>query len=193
MPGAPWAAVSGFEIAVSTLGLAQEFELTVSAGVGEHRDVPLAAVRGRRTPLTTDFQPTLQPLLVTSLGRSGSTWLMRLLNHHPAVVSYRPLEYESRVAAAWMQLVYSLAAPGRFLRPVAGTDIRDWNWWLADGPAPENLPDVSVQRFLAASNVAAIAGFAQGRVEAFYREVAQLDGRRPRYFAEKFVPDQITA
>ena len=100
VPGAPWAADSGFEIAVSTLGLAQEFELTVSAGVGEHRDVPLAAVRGRRTPLTTDFQPTLQPLLVTSLGRSGSTWLMRLLNNHAGVVSYRPLEFESRVATA---------------------------------------------------------------------------------------------
>jgi len=193
-PHLPAAAKSGFETGVSLLGLPPEFELNVIAWFGERRPATIAVVRGRRTPISTEFDPTLQPLLVTSLGRSGSTWLMGLLSEHPDIVSYRPLEYESRVAASWMQLAHSLTSPGRYLRPVTGTDLHEWHWWLADGPVPERPGDPGLEEFLSGDNVGAIVRFAQGRIDDFYQRVAALQGRSsPRYFAEKFMPDLAAA
>ena len=66
---------------------------------------------GQRRPLTTAYAPRLQPLLVTSLGRMGTTLLMRMLAAHPGVVTYDRPPYEARGGKYWLHVLKTLAAP----------------------------------------------------------------------------------
>lgn len=53
----------------------------------------------------------LQPILLSALARSGTTWLMRLLISHPAIVGYPRYPYELHVAGYAWHACRVLAAP----------------------------------------------------------------------------------
>ena len=71
----------------------------------------VATISGQRRPLETGYAPRLQPLLVTSLGRTGTTLLMRMLAAHPGVVVYARPPYEARGGKYWLHVLKTLAAP----------------------------------------------------------------------------------
>src|SRR5687767_442500 len=111
LPDVPGAEACGFTLLVDTLGLPQRFEFRVRAALPDGSRVKVAAIGGERRALTTAYAPRLQPLLVTSLGRMGTTLLMRMLAAHPAAVVYARPPYEARGGKYWMHVLKTLAAP----------------------------------------------------------------------------------
>src|SRR6266550_3936580 len=103
-PGVSTAERSGFHDSLSTLRLLPDFELTLHCVLGDGARVVVGTIGGRRGPLKTSFEPSLRPLLITTLGRTGSTWLMRILDSCPGIVAYKPFEYEPRVSTYWMEV-----------------------------------------------------------------------------------------
>ncbi len=92
----------------------------------------LGQVTGQRSRLSSGYQPRLQALSITTIGRSGSTWLADLLWRHPAIVSLRDPGYEPVLAAHSMDTLVALSSPdsyGMALNPL--TD--EPRWWLGDG------------------------------------------------------------
>ena len=73
--------------------------------------------RGRRAPLRSAFEPRRNPVTVTTLGRTGSMLLMRLLAAHPEVLVYRPHRFEQRIASYWADVLLSLAEPAELHPP----------------------------------------------------------------------------
>src|SRR5215217_2347596 len=110
-PDVPGAEACGFTLLVDTLGLPQRFEFRVRAALPDGSRVKVAAIRGERRALTTAYAPRLQPLLVTSLGRMGTTLLMRMLSAHAGVVVYDRPPYEARGGKYWLHVLKTLAAP----------------------------------------------------------------------------------
>lgn len=189
--------VAGFSAVLGVLGLAPEFELELVA-VLEHGDrIPVGAVRGRRPALGSSYEARRQPVMVTMLGRVGSTLLMRILDQHPGVVIHPPHQgdpYETRVATYWLHLLRVLAEPANheqssplasfngdlwrvghnpfFARPVTlDPEVRDW----FDRLYPRMLADLSLRS-----------------IDDFYERVARRRERTSaRYFAEKFHPDHV--
>lgn len=191
-PDVPGSDRSGFYIPIGALTLPGEFELSVVVVLEDGGQVPIATVRGRRTALRSAPESCLQPLMVTSLGRTGSTAVLRILESHPATVVYKPFEYEPRVATYWTEVMRALAEPQSYLRQLGPSNIAffDRGWFLGTrGPMPRNLDEETVQRWMGADGIEALATFCQQRIEALYREMA-LDGGRPdaRYFVEKYPP-----
>src|SRR5215210_3989581 len=84
-PEVPGAEACGFTLLVDTLGLPRRFEFRLRVALPDGSRVKFADISGERRPLTTAYAPRLQPLLVTSLGRMGTTVLMRMLAAHPGV------------------------------------------------------------------------------------------------------------
>ena len=123
-PGLPGAERSGFFGTLSALSFGPRFELQIEVRLEDGTQLPLALVRGTRAPLRSSFEPRLQPLLLTTLGRTGSTAVVRMLAAHPEVVAYRPFEYEPRVATYWMGVLPDAFRPGE-LSPPAGADGND--------------------------------------------------------------------
>ena len=71
----------------------------------------IATIAGHREPLRSSYEPELRPLIVTTLGRTGSTWLIHLLGTHPGVTAYRPFSFEPRAATYWTDILASLSEP----------------------------------------------------------------------------------
>jgi Sulfotransferase family len=179
----------GFHAVVSSLALAPEFELSVVAAFETGEQAEIAIVRGRRAELRTAFVPRLQPLMVTTLGRTGSMMLMRLLEAHPEVLVHRPFRYEQRVASYWIEVLRALAEPASYLRQLAPAgSLEGGRWWLGDdAPTPWGIGDERIQRWMGRDAVVSIAEASQGRVEALYEQIAAgIGGDGARYFAEKY-------
>ena len=185
---------SGFRLAAGLLTADGTFELLVRAELEDGTVVPVATIAGAREPLRTGFRPKVQPLLVTTLGRTGSTWLMQLLEQHPAVVAYRPFMYEPRLLSYWLEVIRELSEPASYLQSLRA-DLSGEHWWLGDR-RPSALPPLSadppIRRWLGDTAVRSLAAFSQARIEEFYLEVARVQGRElPRYYAEKCWPDHF--
>jgi Sulfotransferase family len=178
----------GFHALPGTLQLPSEFELEVRAVLEDGGHAALGVVHGRRAELRTPFEPRRNPVLVTTLGRTGSMLLMRLLASHPELLVYRPHRFEQRIASYWADLLLTLAEPVSHIRQIAPpSDVDDPQWWLgARAPVPWGLRDTPVEEWLAGEAVEALAVTCQERVEALYdRVVATTDTADASLFAEK--------
>jgi hypothetical protein len=188
-PGAPGAAHAGFSGAVNLLRLPPSFRLDVVAEAAGRR-CQAATFSGRRAPLRTAYDPELSPLMVTSLGRTGSTWLIHLLAAHPAVAAYRPFSFEPRAATYWADVLADLAEPAAYTQQVEG-DVRYPDpWWLGSGArmTSELIPDEELRRWLGSDNITELAAIAQQRIDALYLRITGADPGRPEFFAEKCLP-----
>src|SRR5690242_12857204 len=87
-PELPDAPRSGFVVEASVLGFPVLFDVDVRAVLADGTRAAIGSIRVRRRPLTTEFEPSLQPLMLTSLGRTGTHWVLLVLSRHPAVVAY---------------------------------------------------------------------------------------------------------
>ena len=194
-PDAPGADTAGFFASLSTLALTPEWELTLRARLEDRTRVPIASVTGTRSPLRSSFVPQLAPLMVTTLGRTGSTAFVRMLGAHPEIAAYRPFEYEPRVATYWMGVLRGLAEPASYRRQITPTGTIDGTWWLgAEPPHPRRIKDPTVHDWLAGEAVEELAEFCQSRVDELYRRAARAQGRGGgAFFAEKYRPDSVPA
>jgi GT2 family glycosyltransferase len=195
-PDQPGADAGGFTTVVGTLALPERFDVRVDAVAEDGGRTSLATVRGRRRRLRSGFDSTLQPLLVTTLGRTGSSWLALLLSCHPGVVAYRPFQYEARVVSYWMEVLRTLAEPASYIQSIL-PELYQGHWWIGDerpSPLPLHLQGNNrMPQWLGRESVEVMAGFCQSRIEDFYREVARAEGvDAPRYYAEKCWPEHFT-
>jgi hypothetical protein len=186
---------AGFYVTLNALSVPTEFELVVRVALADKTRVRLARIRGGRSPLRSSFEPRLAPLLMTTLGRTGSTALMRMLDAHPDLVAFRPFEYEPRVATYWMGIFRALSEPASYLRQIAPTGPMDATWWLGrQTPLPRRIRDPELQNWLGVEAVDDLAGLCQSRIDALYQQVADRRDRAGAvYFAEKLRPDDVPA
>src|ERR1041384_7418487 len=102
----------GFVCALTTAELPREFEIELMATSDKGELAPLATLTGRHTlrapPAIAPGKEYLRPLMVTSLGRMGTTYLMRMLSEHPRIVAERLYPYETKAGAYWMHMLRTL-------------------------------------------------------------------------------------
>jgi len=193
-PGSPGAGRSGFRVHLGLLGLPRIAQLEVVAVMGDATPVHLATVVVTHEPLATPYEPQLSPITVTSLGRMGTTWLMRLLAQHPDVVVHPQYPYELGVAKYWAHLLQVASGPAdhrysshpeRFTAQATHIGHNPYLGDFLDG-SPE------LHRWLDTTQPALLGACAQQSLDQFYGMVADLaGGDHPRFFAEKSLPDHV--
>ncbi len=193
-PGAPPNSKVGFWAPVSVVGMTAEFELLIQVRLENNARVPIGRIYGRHKPLPSRFEPTIQPLLVNSLARTGTTWMMRLLSEHPSIAALRIYPYEVRPGKYWMQLLGAMADPAYPAQSRSKLGNFDDAWWeLQDpfqrGSLGQNEP---LQQWFNSQFVEQTAMLCQRSIEGCYREVANVqDQQAAVYFAEKHIPDEV--
>jgi hypothetical protein len=190
----------GFSIVVSVLGMPIDVKLHLQAILQNQSKVELGCIRLQRyDTLHCDYEPKLQPLMITSLGRSGSTWLMHVLTEHPNIIIHREYPYETHGAKYWIYSLFKvLSEPTNYLNPnapnqhLSGLNIQ----WLRGQLTQDNW----LNQWFTHSYTKQIVTFCQQSTDAFYTQVANRQGQmmtqqeqKLTYFAEKFGPWQSTA
>jgi sulfotransferase family protein len=186
-PEVEGAARSGFLAWISALKLPERFELVVRAKLVDGTRLPVARLRGRRRRLPAAAGEAIQPLMVNTIGRSGSTLLVTLLSSHPDVVAFSPFIKDARVSTYWANVLQDLADPASYLAPFDPPDLERPHWWI-DGGAGE-LGEDAVERWLGSESVELLAAACRGQIEAFYANLAGAEGAR--FFVEKYLPYQV--
>lgn len=190
----------GFWIATGTLGIPPEFELHINAVLGDESRATLGVIRGRQKPLSSGFEPKLQPFMVTSMGRTGTTLLMRLLAEHPQIVAHRIYPYETRAHSYWMNVLKVLSEPAFYYRRAHVDDFLPQISFVGHHPIYYYRPmadsisqdERSLNRWFGRIYVERLAAFCQESTEAFYQEVARNQGQvNPLYFAEKQILESV--
>src|ERR687898_304610 len=198
-PDVPGAAECGFTLLVDTLGLPQRFEFRLRAALPGGSRVKIASIGGERRALTTAYAPRLQPLLVPSLGRMGTTLLMRMLSAHPAVVAYARPPYEARGGKYWLHVLKTLAAPTDATKRV-GAPMEFHLETLAAGGNPFYSAAFAawpeVEAWSGSTYITDLAAFCQHSIDGWYLATgaAQAEAEDTLiYFAEKHFPDMIAS
>ena len=193
LSGVPAEQQVGFFLSINALALELEFELQLRVLLRDGETVELATLGGRRSQLDSGYRTRLQPLMVTTIGRTGSSMLVHLLGAHPAVVAYRPFRVEPRVASYWIGVLRSLSEPASYRRQMQGLNLQNPTWWLGtEGRVARRTEDTEFQNWLGSEAVQTLAGFAQSRIDDVYTRIAGLQQRPDvAYFAEKYQPDAV--
>lgn len=188
-PDVPGAGASGFAGSLGTLQAPANYHLEVRAVLADGATVPFARLLGRRRPLPPLRDTGMQPLLLTTQGRTGSTWLTWLLHQHPQVYCYRPFEVDARAGSYWMTVLQRLSDPTSSLRQVIPDGWLVDEWWLGGRRLPtRSLGDPELERWLACESVHELADLMAGRIQAIYGQMAASAGSR--FFLEKHAPGQ---
>jgi hypothetical protein len=186
------AVAAGFYADVNLLLFPESFELTVRVCFGEENaevKETIGVIRGQRQAPPLPFTPTIQPLAVYGLGRSGTTLLMRTLSNHPQMVVYDQYPYEMRMMSYMFHTFGVLSAradhnsshPDYFL-----TDFSRIGFNPFHAPA---LYNDTVINWFNQQYLEEVSAFSMRSTESFYRTLANAQHKaKPKYFAEKVVP-----
>lgn len=192
-PANPHAPTCGFEVSVPLVGLPSHFALWVTATNARGTRHHVATVHGRRTPLDLPDVSGPKPIMVTTLGRTGSTWMTQLLGAHPDILALEPFRLDPRVVSYWAEVCRALATPSSYLAPLLSAEPECEDWWLGRG---RTLVDPNhnshLDHWFATAHISDVAMFCRDRIQAFYRSVAALSGEaHPRFVVEKFNPTWV--
>jgi hypothetical protein len=193
-PTAPQNSKVGFWAPVSVVGMTPEFELLIQVRLENNDRVPIARIHGRHKPVPSQFEPKIQPLLVNSLARTGTTWVMRLLSEHPSIAALRIYPYEVRPGKYWIQLLGAMAEPAYQAQSLSKLGNFDSDWWESQDPFQRGslAQNAALQQWFNSRFVEQTASLCQQSIEDCYREIADVQNQPiPLYFAEKHIPDEV--
>jgi Sulfotransferase family len=183
----------GFRVPLRSVDLQPRFSVDVVAKLEGGGSASVATVHGSRRPVSPSRVPAINPLMLTTIGRSGSKWLAWLLSCHPSVLAFQPLVFEPRLTTYWTTAFRAMSAPKSYLRQIHAERWDEPRWWLGDGAGPMPAPlELEMDEWLAETGVDNLAALCQQQVEAFYLEVGRRSDKTDAlYFAEKFLLDPI--
>jgi hypothetical protein len=179
---------STFHALIGMIGLKLQAELTVQAVLADGSRVPIGRLDVVRSPLRGDYVPRLQPLMLTCLGRTGSTWVMKLLTSHPEIVVYRRFPYESAPAKYWLHMLRVLSDPSNFLESADADSFHNELHWVGQNPYWEEsvFEQPALENWSARTYVERLAAFCQTNIDDWYLTLARNQRQTaPVYFAEK--------
>jgi hypothetical protein len=192
-PDVPAAASCGFSGAVGSLRLRSRFELLLRAVLEGGGHVPLATVKGRRQPIAAGGETGRRPLIVTTLGRTGSTWCLWLLQCHPQILAHDPFANDARVGSYWMSVLQTLSDPTSYMRQLYPGKVTGSDWWLgAEANTPSGLRDAGLSAWLGTGRVSDLAAMCRERIDDFYDFLAEAQGKEATFFVEKFQPGLVS-
>jgi hypothetical protein len=177
-----------FHALVGLIGLKPDATLHFVIVLEDGSRVPAGSITVQRKPLHTPYRPRLAPLLVTTLGRSGSTWLMQILASHPEVVVFRRFPYESAPAKYWLHMLRVLSEPANLVQSANPDTFHNNLWWVGNNPYHDDrvYEQAPLETWWGQTYPEALAEFCMRRIEDWYLTLARTQVQPAAvYFAEK--------
>jgi hypothetical protein len=178
-----------FHALLGLIGLGPEPTLSLAVALADGTEAPAATITLRRPALVPEYVPRIPPLIVNTLGRSGSTWLMQMLAAHPEVVVFRRFPYESTPARYWLHALRVLTEPVNFVESQQPDTFGD-PWWVGNNPYHDDrvYEQDRLEAWFGGAHVESMASHAKQTIDDWYATLAEVQAQpAPAYFAEKHV------
>ena len=192
-PDSPGSRTCGFRTWVSVIGLEPDRSPGARGARGWHPS-RLGSVSMRHQPVQSGFEPRLQPLMLTTMGRAGTTWTMRLLSEHPEIVVHRWHPYELRTARYWWHMLKTLSEPRDPYHSAQADHFQTNKQWVGYNPFyPEPIAVTpGLGEWMGREYIEDLARFCQRSAEETYLRIAAGQGQtNVTYMAEKHRADNL--
>jgi Sulfotransferase family len=179
-----------FHLLMGLIGLGTEVTLSLEVTLDDGTSVPAGSISVRRKPLRPDYEPRLNPIVVSTLGRSGSTWLMQMLASHPEIVIFRRFPYESAPAKYWLHLLRVVSEPVNLTHSADPKTSHTNLWWIGNNPHHDDrvYEQQVLEQWFGRDHVEHLAAFCQRTIDDWYMSLARTQVQpQGVYFAEKHV------
>ena len=185
-PDLPDELICGFRSPIGAMSLPHEFELTLDAVLEHENRARIGSITGRRARPRLSIEPKLRALQLTSVGRTGTTWMMRMLAAHPGIITHTHHPFETWPARYWSHMLRVLSGPADHIDSVTAHNFDADPWHVGQNPFHFAFtPYRGLAKWLGREHVDALASFCLQNVEDWYAIVAREEGKEPVYFAEK--------
>lgn len=188
-----WATTAGFAMNIETLGLDPAVDIRIRAMEGATPLARIATITATRMPISPAVTPRINRLLVTTIGRTGSTLLMRLLAAHPEIVAFQRDRHEVRAAKYWLHVLAALSTPGPQEKRIGSENEFHLEPFVAGIPFlnPGSHPFPESVVWANTDYRSLLADFVITATEGWYAQVAAAQEQgSPTFWAEKAFPDQ---
>ncbi len=185
----------GFGAYFNPFFLPCEFKLEGFAVSPQLGRVKIFTMTGKRKQLHKELSFEIRPLLITTLGRTGSTYLLGFLGAHPNITVYRPFQVEARYASYWAQMFLNFSHPKSWLYPLASYDLQDPAWILGndDGRLLHHALYPGMSDWFEASYIENLYRLCIQSLQGHYLKVSQIQNKpEAKFFGEKFLPNFFT-
>ena len=191
-PDDQYAGQSRVELPVSSLDLPYRFHLVVRAVLADQTRARVAALTGTRAALPGGPATGPGPILLSTIGRSGSTAVSNLLCHHPDLAGYRTWDAETRMVSYWTSVLRALARPAGYERQLEAAGHLEGNWWLGEAPPDPEFADDPALAVLGVDAVEAAASFCRSQMGLIGSWLVAASGKPgARYLVEKAAPHWV--
>jgi hypothetical protein len=185
-PDLPDELICGFRSPIGAMTLPNEFELDLVAVLENGNRAQIGSITGRRARPRLSVEPKLRALQLTSVGRTGTTWMMRMLAAHPGIVSHTNHPFETWPARYWAHMLKVLSGPADPISSVTSHNFDQDLWHVGQNPFHIALPgSTGLGQWLGREHVDKLASFCLQNVEDWYAIMARQLGKDAVYFAEK--------
>jgi hypothetical protein len=193
-PAEPDAPSSGFRLRLGLLGLPPIADLELCIALADGSPLHIGTITVSHTPFEVGTPSRLSPVLVTSLGRMGTTWLMGLLGQHPEVVIHPQYPHELGVARYLAHLLAVICAPADHLDSSQPDTFSKNTKSIGHNPFFGDFlaADEETNNWLSCRAPALMAAFVRQATDEFYGSISSRSGRcGARFFGEKCLPDHL--
>jgi hypothetical protein len=187
-----WPSNCGFASRINTIELPQRFKVGLVARFEGDGAARIAVIEGARRSLPAQTATKFQPIMVTTLGRSGSTWLMSLLGQHPEITAFQAQTNEARAACYFADVLRTLSRPSSYISAARGYAVTTLDWMGASPTRPlhEYEHDPDLLEWLGSTYVEELIAFVAQRLDALYTQLSAKEGKeRATRFVEKCPPN----
>ncbi|MDR3515371.1 MAG: sulfotransferase [Azospirillaceae bacterium] len=183
----------GFDLFVTILDIPKLFSINISCLQDDGGHIPLFSIAGRHFSLCDSSSSALKPASIVGLGRSGTTWLMRLLLQHPLIVGATNYPYEAYVSRYFVQVMRNMISANSkdeilynfssLIANITGSD------GMTLGKNPFNSHDYLEYDVI--GTLSEVSPFIARRcalemIDAYYKSIAKSQGRDDAiYYVEK--------
>jgi hypothetical protein len=132
--------------------------------------------------------------MLTTMGRAGTTWTMRLLSEHPEIVVHRWHPYELRTARYWWHMLKTLSEPRDPYHSAQADHFQTNKQWIGYNPFyPEPISVTpGLGEWMGRDYIEDLARFCQRSAEETYLRIAAGQGQsNVKYMAEKHRADNL--
>jgi hypothetical protein len=180
--------------------LPERFTLTISAVFqrnGKDGIEQIARLSGKRAPLPVATHEPIEPLLVTSAGRSGSTLTMKILSMHPEVACPSFYPYETRFLTYLWRSCQNACRPADHRRSMGPDSFEAEYPYVGANPYFADLylnrmPDTGLRDYFCDEHIRLQCENAKRCAQRYAMTLRASYGKpRARFLADKILPATV--